>query len=123
MKIKLRKALKHKGQELFELDVPVEDLTGADLIEVEQQLFSSGKVILVQEYAKVYLVRVVARAAKIPVEVLEGMSARDFSIALNKVQSFLTGSGSETDENSSTPELEITQENGQGTSSEGSQYA
>jgi hypothetical protein len=50
--------LRHKGQELTELDIPLESLTGADLINVEQQLTKSGKITLMADYSKVYLVRV-----------------------------------------------------------------
>lgn len=89
MKVQLKKALKHKGEELHELDIPLENLTGSDLIEVEQQLFKSGKVALMPDYSKVYLIRVASRAARIPVEVLEGLSARDFTVVTNKVQTFL----------------------------------
>ena len=114
MKIKLKKALKHKGEELFELDIPVENLTGADLIEVEQQILSAGKIVLMQDYSKVYLIRIAARAARIPVEVLEGLGARDFTTVTNRVQGFLMGSDSGIDEES--PESEATQETGRGTS-------
>ena len=96
MKVKLQKALRHKGQELTELDIPLEVLTGADLIEVEQQLLKSGKITLITDFAKVYLIRVAARAAKIPVEVMENLSARDFTAITNRVQNFLMESDSET---------------------------
>jgi hypothetical protein len=105
MKVKLQKALKHKGQELTELDIPLEALTGADLIEVEQQLSQAGKFALLPDYAKVYLIRVAARAARIPAEVLEGLSARDFTLVTNRVQNFLMGSDSGTGE--SEPETGI----------------
>jgi hypothetical protein len=101
MKVKLQKVLKHKGQELTELDIPLEALTGADLIEVEQQLSQSGKITLLPDYAKVYLIRVAARAARIPAEVLEGLSARDFTVVTSRVQSFLMGSDSGTGETES----------------------
>lgn len=107
MKVQLGKNLKHKGADLNELDIPLEDLTGADLIDVEQQIFKSGKVALMPDYAKVYLIRVAARAARIPVEVLEQLSARDFTNVTNKVQNFLMGSDSgivEMEETGKTPE-------------------
>lgn len=105
MKIQLKRCLKHKGKDLRELDLPLEDLTGSDLIDVEQQLFRAGKMALMPDYSKVYLIRVAARAARIPVEVLEQLSARDFTIVTNRVQAFLmeSDSGSETD-NSQEPE-------------------
>jgi hypothetical protein len=108
MKVKLQKALKHKGQELTELDIPLETLTGADLIEVEQQLIQAGKLTLMADFAKVYLIRVAARAARIPVEVLESLSARDFTVVTGRVQGFLMGSDSGTDETEperETPEI------------------
>lgn len=101
MKIKLKKALRHKGQELTELDIPLENLTGSDLIEVEQQLARSGKIMLIADVSKVYLIRVAGRAAKIPVEVLENLSARDFTVVTNRVQGFLMESDSGTDETES----------------------
>jgi hypothetical protein len=91
---------------LRELDIPLENLTGSDLIEVEQQVLRSGKIALVQEYSKCYLIRVAARAARIPVEVLEGLSARDFTAVVNRVQNFLTESDSGTGEGSLSPEPE-----------------
>ena|GEM_PF-3266025 len=119
MKIQLKKALRHKGKELFELDIPLEDLTGSDLIEVEQELFRSGKVSLMPDYSKVYLIRVAARAAKIPAEVMENLSARDFTVVTNRVQNFLMASDSGTDEGFSSPEAEEAQKAGPETSSAG----
>ena len=109
MKIRLKKALRHKGEELQELDIPLENLTGTDLIDIEQQLFKSGKVALMPDYSKVYLIQVAARAAKIPVEVMERLSARDFTVVTNRVQSFLMESDSETEEKSMILESETTQ--------------
>jgi hypothetical protein len=97
MKVKLKKALRHKGKELFELDIPLENLTGTDLIEVEQQLTRSGKIALIMDFSKAYLIRVAGCAAKIPVEVLENLSARDFTLVTNRVQNFLMESDSETE--------------------------
>jgi hypothetical protein len=111
MKVKLKKALSHKGEELLELDIPLENLTGTDLIEVEQQLARSGKIALMADFSKVYLIRVAGRAAKIPAEVLENLSARDFTVVTNRVQGFLMGSDSETDETESeTPIPEVVRE-------------
>ena len=98
MKVQLNKPLRHKGAELRELDIDVEALTGKDLLDVEQDIFRAGKILVMADFAKVYLSRVAARAARIPLEVLEQMPARDFTAVTNKVQAFLTGSGSETTE-------------------------
>lgn len=99
MKIQLKKALRHKDQELTELDIPVEELTGADLIDIEKQVaeMDNRKALILPEFSKLYLVTVAARAARIPVEVLRTLSARDFTAVTNAVQNFLTGSDSETE--------------------------
>ena len=68
MKIQLKKAIKHKGQEIFTLDMPLEELTGNDLIEVEKQLMQSGEVPIVTDFNRIYLINVAAKAAHIPVE-------------------------------------------------------
>ncbi|GHV57174.1 hypothetical protein FACS1894216_21610 [Synergistales bacterium] len=47
------------------------------------------------DYSKVYLIRVAARAARMPVEVLDNLSARDFTVVTNRVQNFLMASDSE----------------------------
>jgi hypothetical protein len=101
MKVKLKKALRHKGKDLLELDIPLENLVGMDLIDVEQQLARSGKIMMIAEFSKGYLIRIAARAAKIPVEVLESLSAQDFTTVTNQVQNFLMGSDSGTGETES----------------------
>ena len=97
MKVQLKKALKHKGQELTELDIPLEELTGSDLIEVEKQIADANdkKALILPEFSKSYLATVASRAAHIPVEVLQTLSARDFTAMTNAVQNFLTGSDSD----------------------------
>ena len=94
MKVKLNKPLRHKGKDLLELDIPLEALTGRALIEVEQELFNAGRVSLFPEYSKGYLIRVAARAARIPAEALEQLSAPDFTNVTLRVRDFLTASGS-----------------------------
>ena len=96
--------------DLFELDIPLEDLTGYHLIEVEQNLLKAGIAVLMPDYSKAYLIRVAAYAAKIPVEVLIGLSACDFTTVTNGVQSFLMGSDSGIKEKRSNQESEKTQD-------------
>ncbi|MBR6901274.1 MAG: phage tail assembly protein [Synergistaceae bacterium] len=101
MKIKLKKAIKHKGQDIDVLDISLEDLTGNDLIEVEKQL--SGEVPIVTDFNRIYLINVAARAAHIPVDVLIFMSAKDFTRITNEVRNFLTLSDSEGNEEATIP--------------------
>ena len=54
MKIKLKKAVMHKGQELDVLDIPLEELTGNDLIEAEKQIMQSGDAVVVTDFSRPY---------------------------------------------------------------------
>lgn len=74
------------------LDLKMDELTGWDLIEVETQMNAEGKFALMADYSKVFQARVAARAAKMPVEVLEALPARDFNKIVSAVQLFLMGS-------------------------------
>ena len=112
MKIQLRKPISHKGQQLKELDIPLEELTGLDLLDVEKQVCDPDdtKLMLLPEYSKKYLIAVAARAAHIPAEVLHSLSAKDFTAVSIGVRNFLTGADSGTEglaleEEVVTPEL------------------
>ena len=104
MKIQLKKAITHKGQELHVLDMPLEDLTGNDLIEIEKQLVQSGEVPIVTDFNRVYLINVAAKATHIPVEILKFTGARDFTRITNEVRNFLTLSDSDENEEEEIPE-------------------
>ena len=103
MKIQLTKAIQHKGQAIDVLDMPLEDLTGNDLIGVEKQLIQSGEVPVVTDFNRVYLISVAARATHIPVEVLKFSSARDFTRITNEVRNFLILSASDEEEQATIP--------------------
>ena len=98
MKIKLKKAITHKGQEIYTLDMPLEELTGNDLIEVEKQLMQSGEVPIVTDFNRIYLINIAAKAAHIPVEILKFAGAKDFTRITNEVRNFLTLSDSDEDD-------------------------
>ena len=95
MKIKLKRAIMHKGQELEVLDMPLEELTGNDLIETEKQIVQSGEAVVVTDFSRPYLIAIAARAAHIPVETLKFMDARDFTRIAGEVRNFLIVQDSE----------------------------
>ena len=65
MKIQLKKAIMHKGEELKELDLSLDRLTGNDLIEVEEQAIKAGNnAFSATDFSRVYLIAVAARAMK-----------------------------------------------------------
>lgn len=95
MKIKLKRAVMHKGEELEVLDMPLEELTGNDLIEAEKQIIQSGEAVVVTDFNRPYLIAIAARAAHIPVETLKFMDARDFTRIAGEVRNFLIAQDSE----------------------------
>ncbi len=95
MKIHLKKSIIHKGNELHTLDIPLEDLTGNDLIDVEEQILKTGNPIQSTDFSRVYLISVAARALHMPVEILKQMGAYDFARVVSEVRNFLTLSDSE----------------------------
>ena len=104
MKIKLKRAVMHKGEELEVLDMPLEELTGNDLIEAEKQIIQSGEAVVVTDFSRPYLIAVAARAAHIPVETLKFMDARDFTRITGEVRNFLIVQDSEDSTEETIPE-------------------
>lgn len=104
MKIQLKKAIIHKGNEINTLDFDLDSLTGNDLIDVEEQILKTGNPIQSTDFSRVYLITVAARALHMPVEILRQMCARDFARVVNEVRNFLTLSESEEEETVNLPE-------------------
>ena len=107
MKIQLKKAIRHKGQELYTLDIPLEDLTGNDLIEVEEQILKTGNPMQTTDFSRVYLITIAARALHMPAEILRGMCAHDFARVITEVRNFLVVSDSDQEETEETPETPL----------------
>lgn len=110
MKIKLKRAILYKGEELRELDIPLENLTGNDLIEAEEQIMKTGLAGQVMDISRVYMITVAARAARIPVEALRQTSANDFNKIVNAVRDFLASSDSEESETGKSQKIPETQQ-------------
>ncbi len=75
------------GNLLFNLD----ELTGNDLLEAEKEYAAEGGTAPVAELNKGYLSIVAAKAAKVPVELIRALPAKDFSQVTIMVQNFLFG--------------------------------
>ena len=97
MKIKLKKPILHKGVEMYTLDIPLEDLTGNDLIDVEEQILKTGNPMQTTDFSRVYSISVAARASHMPAEALRQMSAHDFAKVTTEVRNFLVVSDSDED--------------------------
>lgn len=96
MKITLTKPLKHKDKELTELDLTLDDLTGQDMIDVEEEMKRKGITVNAWDYSRAYLIAIAARALKLPVEALRSLSARDFTLIVNETLNFFSAAASET---------------------------
>ena len=72
MRIALSKPLQHKGQALTEIELKLEEMQGRDLIEIETQMNAEGK-FLVTDFSKAYQLKIAAKSARIPAEVLENL--------------------------------------------------
>ena len=97
MKYPLRTPIHFEGEEISELDLKLEDMTGADLIAVEREMaIQAGQSIdlnPMKEFSKDYLARVAAKAAGKPAECIQALRAADFTQVTAQVQAFLFGEG------------------------------
>lgn len=89
----LSKPFTFEEKEYTSLDLNMEDLTGADLENIEREMSAAGMVVALPEASKSYQMYVAARAAKVPVELIKALPLRDASAITVKVQSFLLGMG------------------------------
>ena len=89
MKIELTQALKYKDAELKELELDLNSLRGYEMLDAEEDLRRQGISIGAWDYSRPYMIQVASRAMHIPVEVLKGLSAKDFIRVCNEVMRFL----------------------------------
>ena len=93
MIITLTKPLKYKDAELTELDLNLEDLTGQDLIDIEDEQRASGQT--VNLYSQSYFLAIAAKALHIPAPVLKDLPLKDFIKLTNAVLLFLNDTASQ----------------------------
>lgn len=89
MKITLSKVVSFEGNEYKELSLDLDGLTGSDLLKAEREFVVTGGVANVPELSKGFLAIVVARAAKVPIDLIHALPAKDFSRVTIEVQNFL----------------------------------
>ncbi|MBR0316522.1 MAG: phage tail assembly protein [Synergistaceae bacterium] len=103
MKIKLKKAINFHGEELKELDLNLDNLTGNDLIEAEKQVMMNDNIPMITDFNKSYLIAIAGRVLNIPAETLRTINAKDFSSITSEVQRFLLNSDSSETEKAEIP--------------------
>ena len=96
MRIKLRKLVTWEEKTYQELDLNLDALTGKDLLAVTRELQAAKEPVLSPNTDARYHAAVAARAARVPVELIHALPARDFTRVTVEVQGFLLGADSET---------------------------
>ncbi|ADE57236.1 MULTISPECIES: phage tail assembly protein [Aminobacterium] len=89
MKHELNKPLTFEGKEYKDINVPLESLTGDDIVVAEREFVATGNAAGVAETSKAFQAYVAARAAKVPVELILSLGAKDFTAITLQVQNFL----------------------------------
>ncbi|UNY40569.1 tail assembly chaperone [Pararheinheimera phage vB_PsoM_KLER1-1] len=87
----LSKPFVFEEKEYTTLNLNMEDLTGADLENIEREMSAAGMIVSLPEASKSYQMYVAARSAKVPVALIKALPLRDASAITMKVQSFLLG--------------------------------
>ena len=89
MKITLKKPINFEGEEIKELDMDLDSLTGRDMIEAQKEIQSMD--VPVQEFHKEYLAVIAAKACGRPTDLMPLLGIKDFSAITVEVQNFLLG--------------------------------
>ncbi|GAV24810.1 hypothetical protein ciss_07430 [Carboxydothermus islandicus] len=88
-KIIFSKPCVFEGKEYTEIILDFESLTGQDLINASNQARALGDNSPVLELSKTYLAVIAAKAAKVPVDMILALPAKDFTNVTLSVQNFL----------------------------------
>ena len=88
-RVDLSNVFTFEGKTYTSLDLDLENLTGKQMIEAAKEAKGIGIVNPVQEFCPVFLACVAAKAAKVPVDLIESLPAKDFTVVKTTVQNFL----------------------------------
>jgi hypothetical protein len=89
--IKLSKPFTFEEKEYTEIKLDLESLTGRDLISAEAEARIIAGPSPVSELSKPYNAVVAAKAAKVPIDMILDLPAKEFTIVTMSVQDFLLG--------------------------------
>jgi hypothetical protein len=87
--ITLNKPFVYEDQEFTEIKLDLDSLTGEDMISAARESKALGDTSTVPELSKTYLAVVSAKAAKVPVDMIVALPAKDFSKITMATQNFL----------------------------------
>ncbi|KUO72713.1 MAG: hypothetical protein APF81_08540 [Desulfosporosinus sp. BRH_c37] len=105
MEIKLLKPTTYDDVEYKKLVLDLEELSGQDLINATKEAKALGDKSAVAEFSKTYQAVVAAKAAKVPVDLILLLKAKDFTQVTLHTQNFLLDGGSA--ETSTTPSVTL----------------
>ena len=92
-KIKLRHPIEWDGKELTEVNLDLEKITGADLVDAEREYLAIGGTPTSLPLSATYQMCIAAKGAGLDLEAVRAMKARDCSALLLRVQGFLLDMG------------------------------
>lgn len=88
--IKLAKVVKYDGEEIKEINLDFDSLTGQDLLNAEKEAIALNKnASPIKEFDKGYLSIVAAKAAGISTDIMPLLGAKDFTKVTVQAQNFL----------------------------------
>lgn len=91
-RVEFSKPFTFESVEYTGLDLDLDRLTGKDLINIEAEMTARGVQAPMPEISKSYQMLIAARAARVPVELIEELPMKDASAVTMKVVNFLFGS-------------------------------
>lgn len=89
---KLRKPIEYNGTRYTWLEFDFDSLTGADSLEVEEEIQRTGKgTVIVAAFNSEYMIRIAARACKQPIgsDAFKRMGLNDYNRIRDRVRGFL----------------------------------
>ncbi|WP_425057616.1 hypothetical protein SCACP_21330 [Sporomusa carbonis] len=89
MNIIFKKPVNFEGVEHLSIDLNFDALTGKDLLKAEAEVRAMGDRTPAVSFSMKYQAAVAAQAAKVPVEMILSLPAREFSRVTMLVQNFL----------------------------------
>lgn len=89
--IKFRKPVTYNGEQIQELTFDFDSLTGADSMNIDEELTAMGKFILSPAFSGPYLDRMAAKACTLPIgiDLFRTLSIRDYNRIRNAARAFL----------------------------------
>jgi len=90
-----RKPFKHEGKTFKTMNFYFEDLTGKDMINIENEMSANGAYALAPEISRIFQCLMASKAGKIGDDVLQELPFKDFNKITNAARDFLIESSGE----------------------------